>query len=43
MWNKLEQVKLRSAAMLGTKGGIISVDISAALGDGEGRVRENSD
>ena len=31
------------AAKLGTKGGIIGVDISAAIGDGEGRVRERSD
>ena len=31
------------AAKLGTYGDIISVDISAAIGDGEGRVRERSD
>ena len=42
----VEQVRAGEAALaakLGTKGGIISVDISAAIGDGEGRVRERSD
>ena len=31
------------AAKLGAYGGIISVDVSAAIGDGDGRVRERCD